>query len=161
MPRIFLHCPCAFFNWASRHESVLREWRYSCTHSFISALYGGEWSALIPGRFTPSERVPGTHWIGGWVGSRTVLDSVGNSKIPSPRRESNPRTPIVLPVAQRYTDWAIMALSLMNKNPKSEIHATCVAYVAAEYSTFSLWLSVSALDNFRLLKGLYLLKVLL
>jgi hypothetical protein len=31
-------------------------------------------------------------------------------KIPSPRRESNPRTPIVQPVAQRYTDWAITAL---------------------------------------------------
>jgi hypothetical protein len=25
-------------------------------------------------------------------------------KIPGPRRESNPRTPIVQPVAQRYTD---------------------------------------------------------
>jgi hypothetical protein len=25
-------------------------------------------------------------------------------KIPSPRRESNPKTPIVHPVAQRYTD---------------------------------------------------------
>jgi hypothetical protein len=29
----------------------------------------------------------------------------GEEKIPSPRRESNPRTPIVQPVAQRYTDW--------------------------------------------------------
>jgi hypothetical protein len=32
-------------------------------------------------------------------------------KFPAPaRRESNPRTPIVQPVAQRYTDWAITAL---------------------------------------------------
>jgi hypothetical protein len=31
-------------------------------------------------------------------------------KIHSPRRESNPRTPIVQPVAQHYTDWAITAL---------------------------------------------------
>jgi hypothetical protein len=31
-------------------------------------------------------------------------------KIPSLRRESNPRTPIVQPVVQRYTDWAITAL---------------------------------------------------
>jgi hypothetical protein len=30
-------------------------------------------------------------------------------KIPSPRRESNPRTPTVQPVAQRYTDWAVAA----------------------------------------------------
>jgi hypothetical protein len=29
------------------------------------ALVGGEWSASRSGRFTPGERVPGTHWIGG------------------------------------------------------------------------------------------------
>jgi hypothetical protein len=34
----------------------------------------------------------------------------GEEKIPSPRRESNPRTPIVQPVAQRYTDRAITAI---------------------------------------------------
>jgi hypothetical protein len=52
----------------------------------------------------PRERAPGTHWIGGWVCSRAVLDAVVKRKIPSLRRESNPRTPIVQPVAQRYTD---------------------------------------------------------
>jgi len=26
------------------------------------------WSASHPGRFTPKERAPGTHWLGGWVG---------------------------------------------------------------------------------------------
>jgi hypothetical protein len=31
-------------------------------------------------------------------------------KIPIPRRELNPRTLIIQPVAQRYTDWAITAL---------------------------------------------------
>jgi hypothetical protein len=36
-------------------------------------------------------------------GPRAVLDAVVKRKIPSPRRESNPRTPIVQPVAQRYT----------------------------------------------------------
>jgi hypothetical protein len=37
-------------------------------HAFsTSALNGGEWSASRPGRFTPRERTPGTHWIGGWV----------------------------------------------------------------------------------------------
>jgi hypothetical protein len=35
-------------------------------HIFLtSALAGGEWSASRPGRFTPGERAPGTHWIGG------------------------------------------------------------------------------------------------
>jgi hypothetical protein len=95
------------FNWARRHEDVLGEQRYSSTHSLTSALDGAEWSASRPGRFTPKERTLGTHWIGGWVGPRAVLEAVVNRKIPSLRREANPRTPIVQPVAQRYTDWAV------------------------------------------------------
>jgi hypothetical protein len=98
-----------FFNWAPRHEGVLGEWRYSCTHSLTSALDGGEWSVSRPSCFTSRERAPGTHWIGGWVGPRAVLDAVVKRKIPSPRRDSNPTTPIFQPVAQRYTDWAITA----------------------------------------------------
>jgi hypothetical protein len=54
----------------------------------------------------PPLRDPGTHWTGGWAGPRAVLDA----KIPSFRRESNPRTPIVQPVAQSYTDWDNTAL---------------------------------------------------
>jgi hypothetical protein len=46
------------------------------------------------------ERAPGTHWIGGWVGPRAVMDAVVKRKIPSPRRESNPRTLIVQPVVK-------------------------------------------------------------
>jgi hypothetical protein len=80
------------------------EWRYSSTHSLTSALDGGDWSASRPGRFTLRERVPGTHWIGGWMDPRSVLDTVVKRKISSPRQESNSRTPIVQPVAQRYTD---------------------------------------------------------
>jgi hypothetical protein len=38
------------------------------------------------------------------VECRAVLDAVVKRKIPSHRWESNPRTPIVQPVAQRYTD---------------------------------------------------------
>jgi hypothetical protein len=94
------------FNWAPRHEGVLEEWRYSSTHSLTSALDGRAWSASRPSRFTPRERAAGTHWIGGRVGPRTVLDAVVKRKIPSPRRESKPRTPIVQPVAH---DCAITA----------------------------------------------------
>jgi len=36
------------------------------------------------------------------VDPRAVLDTVVKRKIPSPRRESNPKTPIFQPVAQRY-----------------------------------------------------------
>jgi hypothetical protein len=42
-------------------------------HSLTSGLDGGEWSASRLGRFTPRERAPGTHWIGGWVGPRADL----------------------------------------------------------------------------------------
>jgi hypothetical protein len=35
---------------------------------------------------------------------KAVLDAVVKRKILSPCRESNPRTPIVQPIAQRYTD---------------------------------------------------------
>jgi hypothetical protein len=43
-------------------------------------LVGGEWSASRPGRYTPGERAPGSHWIGGWVGPRTGLDDVEKRK---------------------------------------------------------------------------------
>jgi hypothetical protein len=47
---------------------------------FNSAPAGGEWSASCHGRFTPWERAPRTHWIGGWVVPRTSLDDVEKSK---------------------------------------------------------------------------------
>jgi hypothetical protein len=73
--------PVLYFNWAPRHEGVLEEWRYSSIHSLTSALGGGDWSASHPGRFTLSERAPGTHWIGGWVGPRVGLDAVVKRKL--------------------------------------------------------------------------------
>jgi len=49
-------------------------------HAFLtSALDGSEWSASRPGSFTP-----GTHWMGGWVGLRAVLETVVKRKIPQP-----------------------------------------------------------------------------
>jgi hypothetical protein len=45
-----------------------------------SALDGREWLASRPGGFTP-----GTHWIGGWVGPRAVLDAVASRKWSLPR----------------------------------------------------------------------------
>jgi hypothetical protein len=45
-----------------------------------SALVGGEWSTSRPGRFTPRERAPGTHWIGGWVDLRAGLYDLENRK---------------------------------------------------------------------------------
>jgi hypothetical protein len=46
-------------------------------HVFLtSAIVGGKWSASRPDRFTPRERAPGTHRIGGWVGPRADLDDM-------------------------------------------------------------------------------------
>jgi hypothetical protein len=63
---------------------------YSTTISLTSVLDGGEWSDSRTGRFTPRERALGTHWIGGWMGPRAVLDAVVKRKILSPCQESNP-----------------------------------------------------------------------
>jgi hypothetical protein len=102
------------------------EWRYSSTHSLTSALDGREWSASRPARFTPRKRAPDTHWAGGWVGPRSVLDAVVKRKIPTPRRESNPRTPIIQPVTRRYTDWAITALQrIINSLKLKKIKKAC------------------------------------
>jgi hypothetical protein len=46
-------------------------------HIFLtSALVAGEWSVSRLCPFTPGERAPGTHWIGGWVDPRARLDDV-------------------------------------------------------------------------------------
>jgi hypothetical protein len=52
-------------------------------HIFLtSALVGGERSASYTIRFTPGERAPGTHWIGGSVGPRACLDDLEKRKFP-------------------------------------------------------------------------------
>jgi hypothetical protein len=71
-----------------------------------SALVGREWSVSCPGRFTPGERTPGTHWIGGWVSSRASLYDVEKRKY-LPYRDSNSKPSVVKPAASRYTDCAI------------------------------------------------------
>jgi hypothetical protein len=72
-------------------------------HSLTLAIDEGEWSDSRLGSFTPRERAPGNHWIGGCVGPRAVLDVVVKRKFSIPRLESNPGAPIVQPVVQRYT----------------------------------------------------------
>jgi hypothetical protein len=50
-------------------------------HIFLtSALVGGKWPASRPGCFTPRERAPVTHWIGGWVEPRAGLGAVEKRK---------------------------------------------------------------------------------
>jgi hypothetical protein len=50
-------------------------------HTFLtSALVGNEWSASLPGRFTPGEKAHDIHWIGAWVDPRAGLDIVEKKK---------------------------------------------------------------------------------
>jgi hypothetical protein len=69
---------------------------------------GGEWSVSRPGRFTPGERTPGTHWIGGWVDPRAHLDNLEERKyLILTALELRPLGR--QPVASRYTDYATPA----------------------------------------------------
>jgi len=61
------------------------EWMYSSTRSLNSALDGGDWSASGPS-FTSRERAP-----------NYPLDRKLGGLQSHPRRELNPRTPIVQP----------------------------------------------------------------
>jgi hypothetical protein len=83
-------------------------------------------------------KIPGTPWIGGWVGPRAVLDAVVKRKIPSPRRESNPRTPIVQPVAQSYTHSAVTALTSLDAKDET-VRTLCTAYNAVLIYYGSTW----------------------
>jgi hypothetical protein len=51
-------------------------------HVFLtSAQVGAEWLASRLRHFTPGERAPDSHSIGGWMGPRTGLDDVQNRKL--------------------------------------------------------------------------------
>jgi hypothetical protein len=54
---------------------------YRPTFFLTSALVRGGWSASRPGRFTPGERAPGTHWIEDWVGTRVGLDNMDKGSV--------------------------------------------------------------------------------
>jgi hypothetical protein len=70
------------------------------------ALIGGEWSASRPGSFTPEERSPGTHWIGGSVDPRGGLDDVAKTKILN-LSGLELRSLGLQPVACRFIDWLL------------------------------------------------------
>jgi hypothetical protein len=57
------------------------DWVEVQIHVLTSALVGGEWLASRPGRFTPEERSPDTHWIGGLMGPRAGLDDTEKGKV--------------------------------------------------------------------------------
>jgi len=72
---------------------------------------------------TPKKEHPGTRWIGGWVGSRARLDTVRKRKIPSPRRESNPRTPIF---QLEQINWPAGDFAAVQVKGLKEKHGLCL-----------------------------------
>jgi hypothetical protein len=81
---------------STEHQDTEAYWRSGGIAPLIlkSALDGGERSVSHPGRFTPKERAPSSHWLGGWVGLRAGLDAVVKRNFPSPCRDANPRSSI-------------------------------------------------------------------
>jgi hypothetical protein len=76
--------------------------------SLILALVGGEWPASHHCCFTPRERAPTTHWMGGWVGPGAGLDDVEKRKfLTLLGLQLDPS--VIQPIASRYTDYTIMA----------------------------------------------------
>jgi hypothetical protein len=76
--------------------------RYITPAFLTSALDGGEWSASRPCRFPLWERVPGIHWIEGWVSPRAGPDAVEKRKILH-CRESNPGRLVRSPLLYRLS----------------------------------------------------------
>jgi hypothetical protein len=84
-------------------------------HILMLALLGGEWSASRTGSFTPRERGPDTLWIGGCVGLRAGLDDVEKRKFLTLLGLKFRPHPVVQPIANRYTDCAILSLIILSR----------------------------------------------
>jgi hypothetical protein len=61
----------------------------------------------------------------------------GEEKNSQPRRQSNPRTPIVQPVVQRYTDWAITQ-NIVNIKLSSIDIITVKTAVCYKYTSYNI-----------------------
>jgi hypothetical protein len=91
--RLRLSSPCAFF--LTEHHAMKVYWGSGGIAQRILDL-DTRWRwvvSLTPRPLYPRERAPGTHWIGGWGGGP-------REKFPV---TTETRTPIIQPVAQRYT----------------------------------------------------------
>jgi hypothetical protein len=85
------------------HNHYIRNRNCTVPQFLSSALKGGVWSGLRLYRFTPGDRTPATHWIGGWVDPRAGMDAMEKRKISFLSRELNPGRPARSPVANWNT----------------------------------------------------------
>jgi hypothetical protein len=80
-------------------------------HSFFDL--GARWRCVVsftPRPLSPQGKSPWYPMYRRLDGPQSRSGRGGEEKNSHPHRESNPRTPIIQPVAHRYTDWAITAL---------------------------------------------------
>jgi hypothetical protein len=92
------------------------EWRYSSTSRDLGTR-GGERLASRPGRFTPEERAPCTHYTGGLVGPRVGLDAVEKKK--------NCAMPVIEPSPSlyrlSYSDSAVNLIFIFRVPQKNDL----------------------------------------
>jgi hypothetical protein len=88
-------------NETPRHEDVLGSG--SLAPPFLtSSLYGCEWLGLRPCRFIPGVIATGTHYMGGWMGPRTGLNTVEKIKCLVPAGNRTPAFqphPVAIPIS--------------------------------------------------------------
>jgi hypothetical protein len=76
-----------------------------------------------PAALCPEERIPDTHYTGGWVGPRAGLDTEDRGKILCPCRGSNLVRPVVQSVVRHYTAWATLAALRLYQLHKTRVHS--------------------------------------
>jgi hypothetical protein len=102
-------------NYAPRHEGVLGEWMHSSTHFDLGITW--RWVvSFTPRPLYPKGKIPWYPLDRRLCGPQSRSGRSGEEKIPIPRQESNPRTPVVQPVTQRYTDWAFLELNCLRES---------------------------------------------
>jgi hypothetical protein len=115
----------------TKHHTMKTYWRSGGIAPLILDL-GIRWRCVVS--FTPRSLYP--QGKSPWYpldrrlgGPQSRSGDCDEEKIPSSRRESNPRTPLIQPVVQRNTGWAITALSCWRDR-----HNNIVEYLENSYS---------------------------
>jgi hypothetical protein len=95
----------------ARYSAEAKDFSSSLCAQNGPAALGSRWRWVVSvfprPRFSPRERTPGTHWIGGWVGPKAGLDT--EDRILCLCRRSNLDRSVVQFEARHYTDWAARA----------------------------------------------------